>query len=37
LKRQARLCFSTVYALKQGLLDEYMRKELKSPSIRFTA
>jgi Transposase DDE domain len=37
LKRTARLCFSTVYALKQGLLDEYMRKELKSPSIRFTA
>jgi hypothetical protein len=37
LKRRAKECFTTVYALKQGLLDNYMTDELKSPSIRFTA
>ena len=37
LKRRAKQCFSTVYALKQGLLDEYMYNELKSSSRRYDA
>jgi DDE superfamily endonuclease len=37
LKRHARACFSTVYAVKQGLLDAYMRRELQNPSIKYTA
>ena len=37
LKRRAKQCFSTVYALKQGLLDEYMCNELKSPSLSYAA
>lgn len=37
LKRRAKQGFTTVYALKQGLLDNYMVNELKSPSLRFTA
>ena len=37
LKRHARACFSTVYAVKQGLLDAYMRRELQNPSIKYAA
>ena len=37
LKRRAKQCFTTVYALKQGLLDNYMIHELLSPSLLFTA
>ncbi len=37
LKRRARACFLTVYAVKQGLLDECMRRELQNPSIKFAA
>lgn len=35
LKTLAKQAFTTVYALKQGLLDDYMRHQLRSPSITF--
>lgn len=35
LKRLARDTFRTVYQLKEGLLSDYMRSELKSPSIKY--
>jgi hypothetical protein len=35
LKRQAQQMPSTVYALKQGLLDEYMQSQLRNPTLRF--
>ncbi len=35
LKRLAHQTKATVYQLKQGLLDEYLRRELAQPSLRF--
>ena len=35
LKAQAERLWTTIYTLKQGLLDEYMRQQLRSPSIPF--
>ncbi|MFN9789490.1 MAG: transposase [Holosporales bacterium] len=35
LKRLAVQCKTTAYRLKGELLGEYMRKQLKSPTIRF--
>ncbi len=35
LKRLAYQAQTTVYQLKQGLLDDYMRRELTHPSLRF--
>jgi hypothetical protein len=35
LKRLAVQCKTTAYRLKSELLGEYMRKQLKSPTIRF--
>ena len=35
LKAQAERLWTTIYTLKQGLLDEYMRQQLRSPSILF--
>jgi hypothetical protein len=34
LKQIAHETVSTIYALKQGLLDEYMRSQLRSPAIQ---
>jgi hypothetical protein len=34
LKQIAHETLSTIYALKQGLLDEYMRSQLRSPAIQ---
>jgi Transposase DDE domain len=36
LKRYARQMFATVYQLKQGLLDDYLRQKLRSPSLVFS-
>lgn len=35
LKRQAQQMLSTVYALKQGLLDGYIKSQLRNPTLRF--
>ena len=35
LKAHAERLWTTIYTLKQGLLDEYMRHQLRSPSIPF--
>ena len=35
LKRQAQQMLSTVYALKQGLLDDYMKSQLRNPTLHF--
>jgi Transposase DDE domain len=35
-KRQATQVFSSVYALKQGLLDDYIKQQLRSPSLVFS-
>jgi Transposase DDE domain len=35
-KRHATRLFSTVYALKQGLLDDYIKQQLRSPSLSFS-
>ena len=35
-KRQATQAFSSVYALKQGLLDDYIKQQLRSPSLVFS-
>lgn len=35
LKRHAQQLLSTVYALKQGLLDDYMKSQLRNPTLRF--
>jgi hypothetical protein len=35
-KRQATHLFTTVYALKQGLLDDYIKQQLRSPSLVFS-
>jgi hypothetical protein len=35
LKAQTERLWTTIYTLKQGLLDEYMRQQLRSPSIPF--
>jgi hypothetical protein len=36
LKRHAKQMFTTVYQLKQGLLDDYLRQQLRSPSLVFS-
>jgi hypothetical protein len=36
LKRYAKQMFATVYQLKQGLLDDYLRQQLCSPSLVFS-
>ena len=36
LKKLAYKTGKTIYQLKQGLLDNYMVKELAKPSIQFT-
>ncbi|MGL4611168.1 MAG: IS701 family transposase [Trueperaceae bacterium] len=33
LKRYAKQMFTTVYQLKQGLLDDYLRQQLQTPSL----
>jgi Transposase DDE domain len=35
-KRHAKQLFSTVYALKQGLLNNYIKQQLRSPSLEFS-
>ena len=35
LKRAAYQVKTTVYRLKQGLLDDYLRRELAQPTLRF--
>jgi hypothetical protein len=35
-KRHATCLFSSVYALKQGLLDDYLKQQLRSPSLVFS-
>jgi hypothetical protein len=36
LKRYAKQMFTTVYQLKQGLLDDYLRQQLSQPSLVFS-
>jgi Transposase DDE domain len=36
LKRYAKHMFTTVYQLKQGLLDDYLRQQLQNPSLVFS-
>jgi SRSO17 transposase len=36
LKRYAKQMFTTVYQLKQGLLDDYLKQQLRSPSLLFS-
>ena len=36
LKRYAKQMFSTVYQLKQGLLDDYLKHQLRQPSLVFS-
>ncbi len=35
-KRHATRLFSTVYALKQGLLDHYIKQQLRAPALVFS-
>ncbi|CAM3641648.1 hypothetical protein DEFR109230_06525 [Deinococcus frigens] len=35
LNQQAKEAKKTIYALKFGLLDDYMRQQLKNPSLSF--
>lgn len=36
LKRYAKQMFTTVYQLKQGLLDDYLKQQLQNPSLVFS-
>jgi hypothetical protein len=36
LKRYAKQMFTTLYQLKQGLLDDYLRQQLRPPSLIFS-